>query len=93
MCVCVCETGQFSNEPTVTVFNVKESKEPGKKQATMDVKGHKLTVTRYIVCINIFWVKPPPVRLRRMTTDSVYYKKRYTNTIDFTSTPNPSVGL
>ncbi|XP_062852801.1 inter-alpha-trypsin inhibitor heavy chain H2 [Trichomycterus rosablanca] len=38
--------GQFANEPTVTVFNVQESKEPGKKQATMDVKGNKLTVTR-----------------------------------------------
>ena len=41
------KTGQFVNEPEVKVFDVHEGTEPEKKQATMEVKGNKLTVTRY----------------------------------------------
>uniref|UniRef100_A0AAR2KK29 Inter-alpha-trypsin inhibitor heavy chain 2 n=1 Tax=Pygocentrus nattereri TaxID=42514 RepID=A0AAR2KK29_PYGNA len=39
--------GQFVNEPEVKVFDMHEGTEPEKKQATMEVKGNKLTVTRY----------------------------------------------
>ncbi|KAK3517366.1 hypothetical protein QTP70_004686 [Hemibagrus guttatus] len=38
--------GQFSNEPSVKVYDLHEGTEPEKKQATMEVKGNKLTVTR-----------------------------------------------
>uniref|UniRef100_A0A8B9JAM4 Inter-alpha-trypsin inhibitor heavy chain 2 n=1 Tax=Astyanax mexicanus TaxID=7994 RepID=A0A8B9JAM4_ASTMX len=38
--------GQFVNEPEVKVFDVRDGTEPEKKQATMEVKGNKLTVTR-----------------------------------------------
>ncbi|XP_017552405.2 inter-alpha-trypsin inhibitor heavy chain H2 [Pygocentrus nattereri] len=38
--------GQFVNEPEVKVFDMHEGTEPEKKQATMEVKGNKLTVTR-----------------------------------------------
>ncbi|KAI4895387.1 hypothetical protein NFI96_024121 [Prochilodus magdalenae] len=38
--------GQFANEPEVKVANVHEGTEPEKKQATMEVRGNKLTVTR-----------------------------------------------
>ncbi|XP_072530252.1 inter-alpha-trypsin inhibitor heavy chain H2 [Salminus brasiliensis] len=38
--------GQFVNEPEVKVSDVHEGTEPEKKQATMEVKGNKLTVTR-----------------------------------------------
>ncbi|XP_060758969.1 inter-alpha-trypsin inhibitor heavy chain H2 [Neoarius graeffei] len=38
--------GQFSNEPSVKVYDVHEGTEPEKKQATMEVKGNKFTVTR-----------------------------------------------
>ncbi|MCJ8743223.1 hypothetical protein PDJAM_G00091400 [Pangasius djambal] len=38
--------GQFSNEPSIKVYDLHEGTEPEKKQATMEVKGNKLTVTR-----------------------------------------------
>ncbi|KAM9467432.1 inter-alpha-trypsin inhibitor heavy chain H2 [Clarias gariepinus] len=38
--------GQFSSEPNVKVYDLHEGTEPEKKQATMEVKGNKLTVTR-----------------------------------------------
>ncbi|XP_052012600.1 inter-alpha-trypsin inhibitor heavy chain H2 [Apodemus sylvaticus] len=38
--------GQFMHEPDVHIFNERPGKEPGKPQASMEVKGHKLTVTR-----------------------------------------------
>ncbi|KAJ7329275.1 hypothetical protein JRQ81_015449 [Phrynocephalus forsythii] len=38
--------GQFMLEPDVQIYNERPSQEPGKSAATMDVKGHKLTVTR-----------------------------------------------
>ncbi|XP_063073765.1 inter-alpha-trypsin inhibitor heavy chain H2 [Engraulis encrasicolus] len=38
--------GQFSNEPDVKVLNMHDSPDPKKKQATMEVKGNKLSVTR-----------------------------------------------
>nr|XP_042134085.1 inter-alpha-trypsin inhibitor heavy chain H2 [Peromyscus maniculatus bairdii] len=38
--------GQFMNEPDVHIFNERAGKDPGKPEASMEVKGHKLTVTR-----------------------------------------------
>ncbi|MBN3278728.1 ITIH2 inhibitor, partial [Polyodon spathula] len=38
--------GQFFNEPEVKVFNVHPGSDPKKPEATMEVKGHKLAVTR-----------------------------------------------
>ncbi|KAL6032907.1 hypothetical protein STEG23_000818 [Scotinomys teguina] len=38
--------GQFMNEPNVHIFNERAGKDPGKPEASMEVKGHKLTVTR-----------------------------------------------
>ncbi|XP_067325430.1 inter-alpha-trypsin inhibitor heavy chain H2 isoform X3 [Anolis sagrei] len=38
--------GQFMTEPNVQVYNERPGHEPGKSLATMEVKGHKLTVTR-----------------------------------------------
>ncbi|XP_029317778.1 inter-alpha-trypsin inhibitor heavy chain H2 [Cottoperca gobio] len=38
--------GQFSREPEVSVYNVHEGPDPLKKEATMEVKGNKLPVTR-----------------------------------------------
>uniref|UniRef100_A0A8D2L0P8 Inter-alpha-trypsin inhibitor heavy chain 2 n=1 Tax=Varanus komodoensis TaxID=61221 RepID=A0A8D2L0P8_VARKO len=38
--------GQFMREPDVRVYNERPGRVPGKSEATMDVKGHKLTVTR-----------------------------------------------
>lgn len=45
-CFTLCTTGQFSNEPSVKVYDLHEGTDPEKKQATMEVKGNKLTVTR-----------------------------------------------
>ncbi|XP_053364383.1 inter-alpha-trypsin inhibitor heavy chain H2-like [Clarias gariepinus] len=42
----VHEDGWFSSEPNVKVYDLHEGTEPEKKQATMEVKGNKLTVTR-----------------------------------------------
>lgn len=45
----VCDpTGQFSREPEVSVYDIHEGVDPLKKQATMEVKGNKLQVTRYV---------------------------------------------
>jgi inter-alpha-trypsin inhibitor heavy chain H2 len=33
-------------EPAIHIFNERPGKEPGKPEASMEVKGHKLTVTR-----------------------------------------------
>lgn len=41
MCV-----GQFGQEPEVRVFNLHRGADPLKKEATMEVKGNKLVVTR-----------------------------------------------
>uniref|UniRef100_A0A7N8Y473 Inter-alpha-trypsin inhibitor heavy chain 2 n=1 Tax=Mastacembelus armatus TaxID=205130 RepID=A0A7N8Y473_9TELE len=38
--------GQFSTEPEVSVYDVHEGLDPLKKEATMEVKGNKLLVTR-----------------------------------------------
>ncbi|XP_051890047.1 inter-alpha-trypsin inhibitor heavy chain H2 [Pristis pectinata] len=38
--------GQFTHEPEVNVYNLHASLDPSKPQATMEVKGHKITVTR-----------------------------------------------
>ncbi|GLD48257.1 inter-alpha-trypsin inhibitor heavy chain H2 [Lates japonicus] len=38
--------GQFSREPEVSVYDIHEGVDPLKKQATMEVKGNKLQVTR-----------------------------------------------
>uniref|UniRef100_A0A8C7Z6L9 Inter-alpha-trypsin inhibitor heavy chain 2 n=1 Tax=Oryzias sinensis TaxID=183150 RepID=A0A8C7Z6L9_9TELE len=39
--------GAFSREPEVHVYNVHEGLDPLKKEATMEVKGSRLLVTRY----------------------------------------------
>ncbi|XP_034366318.1 inter-alpha-trypsin inhibitor heavy chain H2 isoform X1 [Arvicanthis niloticus] len=38
--------GQFMHEPDIHIFNERPGKVPGKPEASMEVKGHKLTVTR-----------------------------------------------
>ncbi|XP_078090893.1 inter-alpha-trypsin inhibitor heavy chain H2 [Mustelus asterias] len=38
--------GQFIHEPEVNVYNIRQGLDPNKPQATMEVKGHKITVTR-----------------------------------------------
>ncbi|KAM4711671.1 inter-alpha-trypsin inhibitor heavy chain H2 [Anableps anableps] len=38
--------GQFSREPEVSVYDIHEGPDPLKKEATMEVKGHTLLVTR-----------------------------------------------
>ncbi|XP_032896044.1 inter-alpha-trypsin inhibitor heavy chain H2 [Amblyraja radiata] len=38
--------GQFAREPEVHVYNMRPGSDPNKPQATMEVKGHKITVTR-----------------------------------------------
>ncbi|XP_044533788.1 inter-alpha-trypsin inhibitor heavy chain H2 [Gracilinanus agilis] len=38
--------GQFMHEPKVRIFNERPGRDPGKPEASMEVKGHKLTVTR-----------------------------------------------
>lgn len=53
-------TGQFSREPEVNVFDIHEGADPLKKEATMEVKGNKLLVTRYV------WthIKPNSVQIQ-----------------------------
>lgn len=41
-------TGQFSREPKVIVYDVHDGTDPLKKEATMEVKGNKLQVTRSV---------------------------------------------
>lgn len=43
----VLPSGQFSREPEVNVSDVHEGVDPLKKEATMEVKGNRLHVTRY----------------------------------------------
>lgn len=38
--------GQFAREPVVQVYDVHEGADPLKKEATMEVKGNRLHVTR-----------------------------------------------
>ncbi|KAM6986274.1 inter-alpha-trypsin inhibitor heavy chain H2 [Aplochiton taeniatus] len=38
--------GQFAQEPEVSVYNLHQGADPLKKEATMEVKGNKLSVTR-----------------------------------------------
>ncbi|XP_039617253.1 inter-alpha-trypsin inhibitor heavy chain H2 [Polypterus senegalus] len=38
--------GQFSNEPFIYIYNIHPGKDPQKPEATMEVKGNKLEVTR-----------------------------------------------
>ncbi|XP_067915616.1 inter-alpha-trypsin inhibitor heavy chain H2 isoform X2 [Heterodontus francisci] len=38
--------GQFIHEPEVNIYNIHPGLDPDKPQATMEVKGHKITVTR-----------------------------------------------
>ncbi|GCB63946.1 inter-alpha-trypsin inhibitor heavy chain H2 [Scyliorhinus torazame] len=38
--------GQFIHEPEVNMYNIRQGVDPDKTQATMEVKGHKITVTR-----------------------------------------------
>ncbi|KAM7367332.1 hypothetical protein PAMP_015242 [Pampus punctatissimus] len=40
--------GQFSREPEVNVYDIHQGVDPLKKEATMEVKGNKLLVTRYV---------------------------------------------
>lgn len=40
--------GQFSREPEVNVYDIHEGVDPLKKEATMEVKGNRLHVTRYV---------------------------------------------
>lgn len=40
--------GQFSREPEVNVYDIHEGVNPLKKEATMEVKGNRLHVTRYV---------------------------------------------
>lgn len=42
-------TGQFSREPEVRVYDIHEGVDPLKKEATMEVKGNNLLVTRYVL--------------------------------------------
>lgn len=39
--------GQFSREPEVNVYDIHEGVDPLKQEATMEVKGNRLHVTRY----------------------------------------------
>ncbi|MEQ2203590.1 Inter-alpha-trypsin inhibitor heavy chain H2 [Xenoophorus captivus] len=39
-------TGQFSREPEVSVYDIHEGPDPLKEEATMEVKGNTLLVTR-----------------------------------------------
>ncbi|KAG8138460.1 hypothetical protein E2320_004358 [Naja naja] len=39
-------SSQFMQEPDVVIYNERPGQDPGKSDATMEVKGHKLTVTR-----------------------------------------------
>ena len=45
LCVRVL-SGQFAQEPAVKVYNLHQGDDPRKKEATMEVKGNKLAVTR-----------------------------------------------
>lgn len=47
--MCVTSSGQFSREPAVIVHDIHEGADPLKKEATMEVKGNSLQVTRYVV--------------------------------------------
>lgn len=38
--------GQFSKEPEVSISDIHDGADPEKKEATMEVKGNKLHVTR-----------------------------------------------
>ncbi|XP_068162662.1 inter-alpha-trypsin inhibitor heavy chain H2 [Antennarius striatus] len=38
--------GQFSREPEVTVYDIHDGRDPLKKEATMEVKGNRMKVTR-----------------------------------------------
>lgn len=38
--------GQFMQEPAIRIFNERAGKDPAKPEASMEVKGHKLNVTR-----------------------------------------------
>lgn len=40
--------GQFSREPEVNVYDIHDGADPLKKEATMEVKGNRLHVTRYV---------------------------------------------
>lgn len=44
--LCFASLGQFMTEPNIHIFNERPGKDPGKPVASMEVKGHKLTVTR-----------------------------------------------
>lgn len=46
MCVCVITSGQFSREPEVRVYDIGPGVDPLKMEATMEVKGNRLHVTR-----------------------------------------------
>lgn len=46
--MCVICSGQFSREPDVSVYDVHEGADPLKEEATMEVKGNRLQVTRYV---------------------------------------------
>lgn len=41
--------GQFSREPEANVYDTHEGVDPLKKEATMEVKGNRLHVTRYVL--------------------------------------------
>lgn len=45
-CLDIVSLGQFMNEPKIHIFNERLGKDLKKPEASMEVKGHKLIVTR-----------------------------------------------
>lgn len=45
-CLGFVSLGQFMHEPKIRIFNERPGKVPEKPEASMEVKGHTLTVTR-----------------------------------------------
>lgn len=44
--LCAITSGQFSREPEVRVYDIGQGVDPLKMEATMEVKGNRLHVTR-----------------------------------------------
>lgn len=40
--------GQFMHEPQIRIFNERPGKDAEKPEASLEVKGHTLVVTRYV---------------------------------------------
>lgn len=70
-------TGQFAQEPKVKVYGVHEGADPKKKEATMEVKGNKLAVTRYYqMQISLFlWqvtIFPFPIKITETVQHTIF---------------------